>query len=933
MSLANWRSKQQMLSSVKNKQLHSMQVKPNNIVPVITTTTTTVTTTTTTSDIISDTTTDGTYQFTVTNKTGSPLNIGYCSINTTTYPGYTPTSIYTLNDSTSQNFTATDGSDGLLNIIGIVPSDKIYNNFVKFSSISGVMNGVIAGVIQSGLSITVTALVNGKTVPSIAPPPTGNPVPDYFKDLNLQADIPLQIQDITFNSTAPPPAASFTVTNLTSGTINVIYSPDPNQYGPPPNPPQLPNIATANVLSNTNAPFSSQLSNKCEISYVDSKNNISYVVFGNITGFNGVVGLINVPNTYVQVTINVNGTPVIGTMIAGASFGYLNNLMLNGGVNWTLTDITFGNGTPPPPPPPPNPLSPVPTGSNLPTVDSSTIPKWVHVKSNKTIYYHQQWDIYGTYDSKGVLNPQLNLPNSSGRNYRMTNIPDDVTDVAYAFWWVDEWGNVASADDWADHELPSYGNLKQPQPQTNEYCNSLCGFQWPPQRFALPNAPTLPSIGNFGDLIAQNAARVSRGINPLNCSLTIGGWSYSKYFSNAVSTNDTRTNFINCCIYILRLWQDLFTGIIFDWEFITDNGVANYGLANNANPVDVANFASFLQGLQQAIISDPVLTPDGKTRTITIGMAVTPAPEKAQFNINLLNPYIDEFHIMTYDLHGKWDASSKSPFTGFHSNPLPIDPTKNTSYPQPTYSVLDSVNYYLGKLGQVSDDASNIGFVPGTNGSNPVGYPQVATPTTNLVALPNIPSTKFFIGSAFYSRGVSSQGPYTKCQLLPTTDKSLYPIWEFATSTTPVDDPGVLPYSQIVGMAGNVNNGWGNIMNDTDTTDDKGNVVKGTNGAYIVNSTNNYCLTFDNAPSIISKIQLINDNQLGGMIVWEDSTDIRIPNGSSTFVSPVGSLTNTISTNLKPIYSNDTINYVNLLNLHINNIPNISGRQFGGKNK
>ena len=83
--------------------------------------------------------------------------------------------------------------------------------------------------------------------------------------------------------------------------------------------------------------------------------------------------------------------------------------------------------------------------------------------------------------------------------------------------------------------------------------------------------------------------------------------------------------------------------------------------ANHTDPADVDNFISFLAALRVALNSKNL-------SHIKIGIPVTPAPNKAQSDINRVHELVDEIHIMTYDLHsGAFDY-----ITGFHSNPYAV---------------------------------------------------------------------------------------------------------------------------------------------------------------------------------------------------------------------------------------------------------------------
>jgi len=513
----------------------------------------------------------------------------------------------------------------------------------------------------------------------------------------------------------------------------------------------------------------------------------------------------------------------------------------------------------------------------------------------------------GARDTTGA-----NVATSTGRNFQISDIPDDVTDIAYAFWWVDAEGNVGSGDDGADHEKPplaagSSGPAMWPPPgaltpntQPFNHSPNYTVYQYPITRGSVGPIGSAQNYGNFGAILALNAARQARNVPKLNVSLTIGGWTYSVHFSDAVKPANQQ-NFINSCVTALTTWSDIFTGINFDWEYISDNG-ANLGStgnsitniygsfttdANHTDPADVDNFVSFLSGLRQALAKNNL-------SSITIGIPVTPAPEKAQYDINRIHQLVDQIHIMSYDLHsGAFDY-----VTGFHSNPYAVGTSSaikgpwggsnsidlkapdTQNYPTPAYSTEDAIKYYLGLSGQVSDNPAKPGFINGGSGD-----------PTKPVPLPNVPPSKLFIGVAFYSRGfANSAGIYqpTTCTA-PACGVTGLPQAVYASG-----DSNSIPYNQVVtlcgadGAAGT--GGWGPILND----DASGG---GTMAAYCYNSTNNLFLSFDNPASIQEKIKLVNKYNLGGVLVWDNASDLRSVNPTNT-KSIASSLTNTITTNL-----------------------------------
>ena len=65
----------------------------------------------------------------------------------------------------------------------------------------------------------------------------------------------------------------------------------------------------------------------------------------------------------------------------------------------------------------------------------------------RAIYYHTSWACYG-------------------RNYQVKDIPEDVVDIAYAFYNIDSTGRVFSGDPWADTDKRYIGNEGVPPEDT-----------------------------------------------------------------------------------------------------------------------------------------------------------------------------------------------------------------------------------------------------------------------------------------------------------------------------------------------------------------------------------------------------------------------------------------------------------------------------------
>lgn len=79
-----------------------------------------------------------------------------------------------------------------------------------------------------------------------------------------------------------------------------------------------------------------------------------------------------------------------------------------------------------------------------------------------------------------------------------------------------------------------------------------------------------------------------------NLHLSVGGWTWSKNFSLAVRTQESRTILISSIIQFFKTFP-FFNGVDFDWEYVSNDG-KNYGNEGNiAHPDDSKNFQLFLK--------------------------------------------------------------------------------------------------------------------------------------------------------------------------------------------------------------------------------------------------------------------------------------------------------------------------------------------------
>ncbi|GAB7349047.1 hypothetical protein MBLNU459_g8013t1 [Dothideomycetes sp. NU459] len=146
--------------------------------------------------------------------------------------------------------------------------------------------------------------------------------------------------------------------------------------------------------------------------------------------------------------------------------------------------------------------------------------------------------------------------------------------------------------------------------------------------------------------------------NPsLQVFISVGGWSAGgAVFSNMTYTSANRAAFIASLKTFMKTYA--FDGVDLDWEYpvTSDRG---------GNSADFANYVTFLKELRSALG-----TGYGISATLPSSYWYM-----QNFDIAKMEPYLDWFNIMTYDIHGTWDGNN--PYTSAvvqaHTNLTEID--------------------------------------------------------------------------------------------------------------------------------------------------------------------------------------------------------------------------------------------------------------------
>jgi len=292
----------------------------------------------------------------------------------------------------------------------------------------------------------------------------------------------------------------------------------------------------------------------------------------------------------------------------------------------------------------------------------------------KFILYHTNWSTYG-------------------RDYQVSDLPiDHIPEIAYAFFNVDANGNVISGDTWSDFDKRFIDPTKSVMPVDD--WNS-----------------TETYFGNLGQF-----RKLKEAGKKFNLTLSLGGWSWSRYFSRAVNPSN-RTTLVNNIISMVTKYP-IFCGISLDWEYFTNDNINHGNQGNESRDQDCINLIETIKLLKFRLESI------GK-KHYKISVCCSANPQMIVLS-DLFNvcKVADELHVMTYDFS---DYNFSRPISSHHTN------LKKCDYSN--FSIEETVDALL-KAG--------------------------------------IKSTAIFIGVAFYSRGFGgTEGP-GKLATKPSSDTS----WE-----------------------------------------------------------------------------------------------------------------------------------------------------------
>ncbi|GLS04450.1 hypothetical protein GCM10007860_15970 [Chitiniphilus shinanonensis] len=197
-----------------------------------------------------------------------------------------------------------------------------------------------------------------------------------------------------------------------------------------------------------------------------------------------------------------------------------------------------------------------------------------------------------------------------------------------------------------------------------------------PTRLVDPSKTTswgAPLRGNFNELKNLKAKYPN-----LKVLISLGGWTWSKWFSAASATDALRKQLVSSCIDVYikgnlaaydgsggaEAAKGVFDGIDIDWEFPASHGGQPY---NTVSPADTRNFTLLMQEFRTQL---DALNDGHKLLTAAMGAG--------KDKIDLTEPaeyskYLDWINIMSYDYNGTWAAQGPTDFQA-HLYPDPTNP-------------------------------------------------------------------------------------------------------------------------------------------------------------------------------------------------------------------------------------------------------------------
>jgi len=300
------------------------------------------------------------------------------------------------------------------------------------------------------------------------------------------------------------------------------------------------------------------------------------------------------------------------------------------------SNATIGNNPPPPPKP------------HKPKVKLVSPPK---AGPQKDVAYFTQWGIY--------------VRNYTVKDFDASGAASKLTAINYAFGGISPDSKCMSFDAWADYQKHFTADISV-NGQADSW-NDTSGL-----------------AGNFNQLKELKAKHPN-----LKILISIGGWTLSGQFSNAVKPANLQS-FVQSCVDMFIKGNmpglpagaaaGIFDGIDIDWEYPAFQRTDTESKGGYTfSPDDTQNYTAMLAEFRKQLGSDHLLTiaaPAGKDKY-------------SKIQLGEIGQYLDWINLMTFDYHGGWDK-----FTDIQA-PLFCSPKDPSTSVETTYCIDNTIKGYL----------------------------------------------------------------------------------------------------------------------------------------------------------------------------------------------------------------------------------------------
>lgn len=333
--------------------------------------------------------------------------------------------------------------------------------------------------------------------------------------------------------------------------------------------------------------------------------------------------------------------------------------------------------------------------------------------------------------------------------------------------------------------------------------------------------PTVISVVDSDQVFLPQFVSAAQNHN-VKASLSIGGWTGSRWFSGNVGSAQNRTAFVKSVAGLVEKYK--LDGIDFDWEYPGTQGIG----CNLISPNDTENFLSFLQELRQDLGSGIILSAATDVKPF-------PGPSGAPFaDIAQFGEVLDYIVIMNYDI-------KSTPSTGAGPN----SPLEDSCAPSDArYGSAQSALEAWTKAG--------------------------------------MPRNRIVLGSPMYGRSyrVSPSAAFSDGSKSTLASFPFYDINNEPTGDRWNGDGGLDVCGSYAPPGGTY--AFRSLVEDGFLNPD-GSVANGisyrydacSETPYVYNSTSEILITYDNARSFAAKGDFVKANNLGGFAVWEAAGDYK----------------------------------------------------------